>query len=111
MNIIRAQQLPSRLTVVLVLARLLERLERDPRGVSPDPYREVVGRLQQALESVPADAALQALLGAFPAAAELYENLNYRHAGLCLSPLDVSLGAEMAARDLIQRAAKGSASA
>jgi hypothetical protein len=46
---------------------------------------------------------LQAVLNTFPAAAELYENLNYQHAGLCRSPLDRSLAAEVKARELIRK--------
>jgi hypothetical protein len=34
----------------------------------------------------------------------VYENLNYQHAGLCRSSLDVSLAAEVSARDAIARA-------
>jgi len=44
------------------------------------------------------------VLEAFPAAAQLYENLNYQHAGLCRSPMDASLAAELAARAAIDGA-------
>jgi hypothetical protein len=53
---------------------------------------------------VPHDAELDAVLARVPAAAELYENLNYQHAGLCRSPLDASLAAEAAARAAIDKA-------
>jgi len=33
----------------------------------------------------------------------MYENQAYEHAGLCRSPLDASLQAELAASDLIAR--------
>ncbi|WP_119155707.1 hypothetical protein [Caldimonas tepidiphila] len=108
MNIIQAQRIPPHLEIVVVLARLLERLERSPAGVSPAQYRDVAERLRQALEAAPADAALQAVLDAFPAAAELYENLHYRHAGLCRTPLEPALAAELLAREVIGRAARRS---
>jgi len=44
------------------------------------------------------------LLDAYPAASEVYENLNYQHAGLCRSALDASLAAEVGARQAIARA-------
>lgn len=100
-----SRQIPSHLQVVLVLARLLQRLEHRPRGVSAGQYRDVATRLAQALDEVPADRTLQAILDAYPAAAEVYENLHYRHAGLCRSPLELAFGTEMAARDAIGRAA------
>lgn len=106
MNTTDSRLIPSHLQVVLVLARLLQRLESRPRGVSADQYRDVAGRLAHALGEVPADRTLQAILDAYPAAAELYENLNYRHAGLCRSPLELALGTEMAAREAIGKAAR-----
>jgi hypothetical protein len=87
-----------------MLARLMERLERSARAVDADQYRTVVQRLAAELDTAPRDAAFDALLDAFPGVAELYENLNYRHAGLCRSPLERSLGAEMAAREAIEAA-------
>jgi hypothetical protein len=48
--------------------------------------------------------ALAALLDTHPAAAELYENVNYQHAGLCRSALDASLDAERQARQAIHLA-------
>jgi hypothetical protein len=99
-------RLPAHLTVVLTLSRLLERLERSPEPVGADQYRSVVEHLGQALQEAPVDEALQALLDAHPAAAELYENLNYQHAGLCRSPLDRALAAELQARDVLRSAAK-----
>ena len=50
------------------------------------------------------DPALHTLLDSYPAASELYENVNYRYAGLCRSPLDWALGAEQQARQAIERA-------
>jgi len=106
MNATQSKSLPAHLTVVFTLARLLERLERSQVPVGADQYRSVVDHLSAELSKLRMDDTLQALLGAHPAAAELYENLNYQHAGLCRSPLEASLKAELQAKDAISRAAK-----
>jgi hypothetical protein len=77
--------------------------------VDAEPYRELVARLSAELEAAPRDAALEYVLGTFPAAAQLYENINYRHAGLCRSPLDRALAAELAARAAIDGARRSAA--
>ena len=87
-----------------VLAATLERLEREPRGADADQYRFVVERRKASLSALAGEPALKTLLIRFPAAAELYENLQYAHAGLCLHDLDRSLKAESMARDLLSRA-------
>jgi len=91
------------LTDAVLMAQLLERMER---GGHPDAdqYRMVVRRLADKLGRVNDVAALNALLEAHPATAELYENINYQHAGLCRSLLDASLAAEISARTAISRA-------
>lgn len=89
---------------LVVLARVLERLDRSPVRVDPDQYRAVVEHLAAELEVAPRDVGLEAVLENFPAAAQLYENLHYQHAGLCRSPLELSLGAEVDARAAIERA-------
>jgi 2-methylisocitrate lyase-like PEP mutase family enzyme len=98
-------QIPARLTVVATLAQLLQRLEVSRVPVDPQQYRSVAQRLADALKAVPSDTALDAILGVYPAAAELYENLQYQHAGLCRAPLEASLNSELQARDAIDRAA------
>jgi hypothetical protein len=98
-------QIPARLTVVVTLAKLLQRLELSEVPVDPQQYRSVAQRLAAAFDGVPTDTALDAVLGMYPAAAELYENLQYRHAGLCRAPLEASLNTELQARDAIDRAA------
>lgn len=100
------QTLPSHLIVVLTLARLLERLEHSTVAVDAVQYRSVVRHLADELAQGPVDAGLHAVLDAHPAAAELYENLNYQHAGLCRSPLDASLAAELRAKEAVARAAR-----
>lgn len=89
---------------LVMLARMLERLDRSAVAVDPQQYRGVVEHLADALRSVPHDAALEAVLEASPATAELYENLQYQHAGLCRSPLETALDAELAARAAIDAA-------
>jgi hypothetical protein len=89
---------------LVVLAKLLDRLERGKQPVDAEQFRAVAGRLAAELEAVPRDAALETLLENFPAVAEMYENLNYRHAGLCRSALEPALTAELAARAAIDAA-------
>ena len=89
---------------LVVLAQMLERLDRSAQAVDAKQYRTVAARLAAELQAAPRDAALEAVLESFPAAAQLYENLNYQHAGLCRSPMDASLAAEFAARAAIDGA-------
>jgi len=104
MNVVTPRPAPASLTVILTLARLLERLERSPTPIGADQYRSVVQHLSAALTGAPLGAPVQAVLDAYPATAELYENLNYDHAGLCRAPLDVSMASELEARDVIATA-------
>ena len=92
------------LSVTHVLAQLLERLDHSAVPVGAEQYRSVVMHLVSEFRDVEPGAKLGQLLDAYPAAAEVYENLNYEHAGLCRSALDASLGAERAARRAIERA-------
>lgn len=97
---------PSRvdLTSTRVLAALLERLECSTTAVDGQQYQSVVSRLADALGQTEPGASLDAVLHEFPAASQLYENLQYAHAGLCRSALDPALAAEMQAREWIARA-------
>ena len=90
--------------VVLMLASLLERLERMPGPIVARQYRWVAQRLAEELQRSPDDERLRAMLDALPAAATVWENLHYAHAGLCRQDLDTALAAEQAARRLIARA-------
>jgi hypothetical protein len=94
---------------LVMLARMLERLDRSGQAVDPQQYLGVVEHLAEVLRSVPHDAALDAVLQASPSTAELYENMHYQHAGLCRSPLDEALAAEIAARGAIEAARRRSA--
>lgn len=98
-----ARTLPESFRVLLTLAQLLERIERKLVPMAADQYRSVVDHLSKELADVPPGEDLDFLLQAFPATAELYENLQYAHAGLCRSPLDASLQAELQARDVFKR--------
>jgi hypothetical protein len=106
MNVSPSIQIPAQLGVVLTLAQLLERLERTPGPMGAAQYRSVVTHLAEELSKVSPGAGLQAVLDVHPAAAQVYENLNYQHAGLCRSPLEASLSAEMRAKEVIRRAAR-----
>lgn len=89
--------------VSFTLARLLERLDRSRVPVGADQYQSVVRRLRTEFDRLPAEA-LAHLLDTHPAAAELYENHRYAQAGLCRSPLDLAMQAELRAVDVIARA-------
>ena len=89
---------------LVLLARVLERLEHSTKPVDAQQYRSVVNHLASELALTAHDPALQAVLQVCPAAAELYENLNYQHAGLCRSPLDLAMDAEAGACAAIDKA-------
>jgi hypothetical protein len=103
--------LPAALHDLAAMALLLERLERQPRAASAEQYRDVALRVGELLaEAQPGDA-LNALLAVAPAAAEIYENQQYAHAGLCRSPLDQALAAEKAAVAAITRSRRAAPAA
>jgi len=93
---------------LVLLAQVLERLEQGSRAIDADQYRTLVGRIVDELKATPHDAGLDAVLENFPAVSELYENLNYQHAGLVRSSLEPALAAEVAARAAIVGARRGS---
>ena len=100
-------RLPARLHTLAAMALLLERLESQPRSASPEQYRGVVNQINTLLAAAEPGDALDALLKAAPATAELYENLIYAHAGLCRSPLEAALNAELAVNSVLQKARRG----
>jgi hypothetical protein len=91
---------------LVTLAQVLRRLERSSVPVDPEQYRSLVHHITAELENHPRDAGLEMLLAAAPELAEIYENLQYEHAGLCRSPLEAAVSAEQAARTAIGKAAK-----
>lgn len=101
-----ARTLPESFRVAVTLSQLLARMEGHQVPVGADQYRSVVRHLNQELVELPPGEHFEALLQAFPATAEVYENLQYGHAGLVRSPLDASLQAELGARDAIRAAAR-----
>ena len=102
----KLESVKTRLENVIALARLLERVERSTVAPDPDQYRALVHRLGESLESDLPEAALRAIFGAYPAAAELYENLHYEKSGLMLSPLERSVETEMMTSQALHRIAK-----
>ena len=104
-----AQKLESvrtRLENVIGLARLLERVERSTTAPDAGQYRALVRRLGDALQADLPDEALKAILGAYPATAELYENLHYEKSGLSRSSLERSVQTEMLTSQALHRIAK-----
>ena len=99
-------RLPAALRNLAELGLLLERIER--RGTTPDAqqYRSLVEHILAELERYPRDAALDDLLACAPALGELYENLRYASAGLCLSPLERSITSEQQVRTLLAELAR-----
>ena len=89
---------------LVALARMLERLERSSAPFDADQFRSVVDNLKAELAGVAHDAALEAVLATFPSTAELYENMQYEHAGLCRTPLEPAAAAEIEARRVIETA-------
>ena len=93
------------LTVPATLAHLLDVLDHHPRGADAAQYRAVAVSLAHELTRLDQDT-LALLLKSSPAAAELYENLHYDHAGLCRSDLDAAMQAELQAKEALGRAAR-----
>lgn len=104
MNATKLSSSQPDLTATRVLAALLERLDQSTAAVDAQQYQSVVQRLSDALREPDSSPGLGVVLDQFPAAAELYENLHYQHAGLCRMPLDSALSAEQLAREWIKRA-------
>ncbi len=116
MSIETRHPLPARLHTLAAMAGLLERLEASPAtaytGASAEQYRSVAKCVQSLLDGLMRSASagagldddLHRLLRAAPHTAELYENLRYDIAGLCLHPLEPALNAEMTATAAIAKA-------
>jgi hypothetical protein len=96
----------TRLEKLVPLAHLLECVETGRASASADGYRRLVLRLQAALsEDIPAEA-LQMVLSAYPATAQIFENLHYGESGLSRSPLERSVSSERLAKQALARAAR-----
>jgi hypothetical protein len=106
MNAPRFASLQSRIETVIALSRLLERIETQPVTVSADGYRTLIRQLTAALTAPLPRPALEAILGAHPGTAELYENIHYGESGLSRSSLDRSVATELLATQAIERASR-----
>ena len=90
---IRAAQ-TAQLRAIAHLASLLQHLETSSQSVHPDQYRTVVEHLTAQLQTAVVSDELGTILKAYPASGELYENLRYELAGLCLHDLDRAIASE-----------------
>ena len=102
------EPLQTRLETVIALSRLLERVEARGVSVGAEQYLALVHRLQAALATPLPEPALEAILGAHPATAEVYENMHYEISGLSRTPLERSIATEMLASQAIERASRSS---
>ena len=94
------------LETVVALANVLECVESHAATASAEGYRRLVLHLQAVLsEDIPADA-LQAILNAYPATGQVFENLHYAHSGLSRASLARSVSSELLAKQVLARAAK-----
>ncbi len=98
------ESLQTRIETLIALSRLLERVEGSAVPIGADQYRALVRQLKAALSADIPEPALEAILGAHPGAAELYENMHYDRSGLSRSGLDRSIATEMQASEAIHRA-------
>lgn len=96
----------SHIENAVALAGLLERVEHNVAQIGAAQYKALVQRVQHTLQQEMPDAALQAVLGAYPAAAQIYENLHYGQSGLSRSPLERSINSELVAAQALAHAAR-----
>jgi len=94
-----------------IVAQLFERMDQHPDRVDAAQYRAVAQRLAQMLADATPGTALDALLQNHPAVCELYENQRYADAGLCRSPLQATVDAEVRAHDALERIRSAAAAA
>ena len=106
MNAPRTESLRTRLENLIALARLLERVETSAVAIGADQYWALVSQVKAALAVALPEQAVNAILDAHPATAELYENMHYESSGLSRSPLERSVATEMLASEWIHRAAR-----
>jgi hypothetical protein len=102
------ESLQTRLETTIALSRLLEQVEARGVGIGADQYLALVRRLQATLSTPLPEPALEAILGAHRATAELYENMHYEVSGLSRSPLERSVATELLASQAIERASRAS---
>jgi len=102
----KLESLKTRLENLIALARLLERVDRSGKAPDPEQYRALVRQISAALDNDLPQDAIEAIVKAYPATGELYENLYYDRSGLSRSPLDKAIAAEMATSEALHRIAR-----
>ena len=107
MNAVVRITVPQELLSLVRLAHLLQAIEARAQAADPHQYRLLVDKLSAELAQHQGHPALPQLLDHVPAASEVYENLQYAHAGLVRAPLEQSLNSELAARQLIGKVQAG----
>lgn len=107
MNTVVRITVPQALLPLARLAQLLQAVEGQPQAADPQQYRLLVNKLSAELAQHQAHPALPQLMDHFPAASEVYENLQYAHAGLVRAPLAQSLSSELAVRGVLERVRRG----
>jgi hypothetical protein len=98
----------AKLETAIALARVLERVERGAEPVNAEQYQVLVARVRAALSEDLPEPALDAILSALPAAAEVYENMHYQLSGLSRSPLERSVSSEMLTTKLLAKVSRAS---
>jgi len=94
---------PSELMPLVRFAQLLQALDGQGGAADPHQYQVLVGKIATELRTHQGHPALDGLLDHLPASAEIYENLQYGHAGLCRMPLGRAVESELAMRELLDR--------
>jgi len=98
----------ANLETAIALGRVLERVERGVERVNAEQYQVLVARVKAALSEDLPEPALNAILSAMPAAAEVYENMHYQLSGLSRSPLERSASSEMLTAKLLANVSRAS---
>lgn len=95
----------NRLETLIELSVCLDAMERHPERTSADQYQAVVHLLKSALAAGLPEYAVQPVLDAHPATAEIHENMGYARWGLSRAPLHLSIGSAIVTMDLLERVA------
>jgi squalene cyclase len=96
-------EVPPELHPLAATGLLLEKLDRMPREAGAGQYRSLAQRALALLDAAEEGEALETLLDAMPALAELWENRHYATSGLCRAPLQAAMNAELEAAALLKR--------
>ncbi len=96
----------AELQPIATLAKLLQTIENGGYEGHAAQYQHVAGQLTALLSDVEPDAVLYSIFNAFPSAGELYENVRYEHAGLCLHDIDAAILAETRTTELLKGVAE-----